>query len=448
MKIAVRSHLCAVLGLATFLLLSPLHAQTPTVEVGDHGTYYEIRYLGSARPDELIYDSIFTLWVPEGAEPLRGVIVHQHGCGINPTKFGHMIAYDQHWQELARKWHCALLGPSFLMTKETDNCFKWCDPRNGSDQVFLRALEDFSAASHRPELAKVPWALWGHSGGGSWISIMQMLHPERIIAVFFRSGSAFPHWSDGRIPKVEIPAAAMEIPMMCAVGGKEKDDPKYHDGYLNPLKTFLAYRAAGAPVAFAPDPLNVHGCGDSRYLSIPFFDACLELRLPPVGSDPTKLKPIQQASGWLAPLLGSKAVPAGDFHGEMKDSVWLPNAKSALAWSEFVQTGGTHDTTPPPAPTDLHVTRTDAGVALTWDARIDLESGLQQFIIERDGHEIGRLPEKPAGRFGRPLYQSMSGWDTPNARATPMAFVDQTPGADIHGSYHVVAVNSVGLKSP
>ena len=32
---------------------------------------------------------------------------------------------------------------------------------------------------------------------------------------------------------------------------------------------------------------------------------------------------------------------------------------------------------------------------ITWDAEADLESGIQQFIIERDGVEIGRVPEKP-----------------------------------------------------
>ena len=105
-------------------------------------------------------------------------------------------------------------------------------------------------------------------------------------------------------------------------------------------------------------------------------------------------------------------------------AVWLPNARVAQAWSEFVQTGGTNDTTPPPAPTHVQATRTADGVALTWDTAIDLESGLMQIIIQCDGHEIGRLPEKPAGRFGRPLFQSMSSWDTPNER--PLRWLSST----------------------
>ncbi len=116
------------------------------------GSYFEISYPGSRAPGALANDSTATLWIPDGHEKLRGIIVHQHGGGINPTKYGHMIAYDLHWQELARKWGCALLGPSFLMTKEIDVCADWHDPRNGSGAPFLKALDDLSVASKLPEV--------------------------------------------------------------------------------------------------------------------------------------------------------------------------------------------------------------------------------------------------------------------------------------------------------
>lgn len=415
----------------------------------DGGTYYEINYTGSNRPGELIYDSKFTLWLPAGVKDLRGVIVHVHGCGINPSRFGHMAAYDLHWQTLARKWDCALLAPSFIMTKPDDICGKWCDPRNGSDKVFLQALIDLASRSHHAELARVPWILWGHSGGGNWISIMQMLHPERIAALYFRSGSSYLAWSQGNLPKVEIPDAALEIPMMCNVGAKERGDPKYNGGWENPYTMFKAYRAKGAPIGFAPDPLTVHACGDSRYLAIPFFDACLALRLPERGTDPTRLKKLDRARSWIGTALGHDAVPADQFTGQIADSVWLPNAEVARVWQEFVQTGEPTDTTPPPAPVQVRAQASaDAkAVIVTWQAEIDFESGLQQFIIERDGREIGRVPEKLSTRNGRGLYQSMSSWDTPEQMAPEMKFTDQTAGASAAAHYHVIAVNSAGLRS-
>jgi len=66
----------------------------------------------------------------------------------------------------------------------------WFDPRRGSEKTFLKALTGFAAKSGHPEIDKVPWALWGHSGGGIWSDVMTTLHPDRVIAVWMRSGSA------------------------------------------------------------------------------------------------------------------------------------------------------------------------------------------------------------------------------------------------------------------
>ena len=202
-----------------------------------------------------------------------------------------------------------------------------------------------------------------------------------------------------------------------------------------------AYHEHGAPVGFAPDPRTAHECGDSRYLAIPYFDACLKLRLPESG---TGLKPVKLYAGWFAPFLGDKATPAADYQGK-KLVVWLPTEAVARAWEEYVKTGATTDTTPPPAPTDVLAKPTDAGIQLTWDAVADFESGLQQFVVLRDGTEIGKIPEKPSGRFGRPLFQRMSYHDTPEKPLPKMHFVDPTgkPGA----KYEVIAVNGVGRRS-
>ncbi len=61
------------------------------------------------------------------------------------------------------------------------------------------------------------------------------------------------------------------------------------------------YRSKGGLIAFAPDPKTGHETGDSRYLAIPFFDACLGLRLPDKagGAD---LKPIDTGISAYRPL--------------------------------------------------------------------------------------------------------------------------------------------------
>src|SRR4051794_10569630 len=104
------------------------------------GTYHDI----TEKPgDELKIGVTFTLWIPDGVKTLRGVIVHQHGCGSGACKGGATAAYDLHWQALAKKHSCALLGPSYHQD-DKQNCRLWCDPRNGSGKAFLRALDHFA----------------------------------------------------------------------------------------------------------------------------------------------------------------------------------------------------------------------------------------------------------------------------------------------------------------
>ena len=42
---------------------------------------YRVRYEAGAKPGELVYPVNFTVWIPKGVATLRGVTVHQHGCG-------------------------------------------------------------------------------------------------------------------------------------------------------------------------------------------------------------------------------------------------------------------------------------------------------------------------------------------------------------------------------
>ena len=84
---------------------------------------------------------------------------------------------------------------------------------------------------------------------------------------------------------------------------------------------------------------------------------------------------------------------------------------------------------------------------VTWEAEADLESGLAGFIIERDGAEIARLPEQPAGPFGRPLFQKMSYHDTPEKPLPAMRFKDPAAAPGARPQYGIRAVNRCGLKS-
>ena len=109
---------------------------------------------------------------------------------------------------------------------------------------------------------------------------MQTMYPQRIVAIWLRSGTALPAWEKGEVPRPKVPAAAYEVPTMCNPGSKEKGDKRFNGAWTGALAMFKAYRGKNAPIGFAADPRTAHECGDSRYLAIAFFDACLAMRLP------------------------------------------------------------------------------------------------------------------------------------------------------------------------
>ncbi|MHB8524249.1 MAG: alpha/beta hydrolase, partial [Limisphaerales bacterium] len=159
------------------------------------GQYLKVDYPASTATNELQVAVTYTLWIPDGVKTIRGIIVHQHGAGTTASIEGSTAASDLHWQALAKKWDCALWGSSYHVQNERIDTSPgaselWFDPRNGSAKTFLKALGEFAVQAGHAEIDKVPWALWGHSGGGIWADVMTALHPDRVAAVWMRSGSS------------------------------------------------------------------------------------------------------------------------------------------------------------------------------------------------------------------------------------------------------------------
>lgn len=407
--------------------------------------YFRVRYEAKATGN-LIFPVNYTIWIPPGVKSLRGVVVHQHGCGTGSCKSGLTGAFDLHWKALAKKHDCALLAPAYEQPEKAD-CQMWCDPRNGSDVAFRKCLEDLGRKCGHPELSRVPWAIWGHSGGGHWCGGMVMLHPERIVAAWLRSGVPLLENDPKRsgIKSHSLPDAALNVPMMCNLGTKEGVSEKtgqFAGVWPANQAFFHAVRGKGGLIGIAIDPLSSHDCGHSRYLAIPWLDACLSARLPAKNDDP--LKPMPAGGAILATIEGKSPAPADRFTGDVRSSVWLPNEQIAKSWSQYIADTKVGDATPPPAPTNVKL----SGATLTWECEADLESGLSKFIIERDGRPLAELPEKvAASKSFRPLFQGQQYSDTPTMPLAVMKFVDPKPEPGQAHVYRVKSVNTLGLQS-
>lgn len=432
---------------ALALLAAPLAAQNAPYDVFPPADppYYRVRYEASAAPGRLAFPVNYTIWLPPGVATLRGVIVHQHGCGEGSCKSGLTGAYDLHWQALAKKHGCALLAPAYEQPAAAD-CQKWCDPRQGSGDAFQQGLVELGAKSGHPELATVPWALWGHSGGGFWAGAMVLLHPDRVAAAWLRSGvpPLQPTPATGAAGAFALSEAALQVPILCNLGTQEGvtvKGPRFAGVWPANEAFFTAVRSRGGLVGVAIDPLTSHECGNQRYLAIPWLDACLGLRLPRNPGAP--LNPMPAGAAWLAPLAGTDAVPAAAFTGDPHRAVWLPGAAIAQAWMQYVRDTTVPDLTPPPAPAGLRVN----GNTLSWEAEADLESGLASFVVERDGQFLTRVPEQSRNPHGRLVFQGLQYSDTPALPLVTMSYVDRTAEPGRTHTYRVIAVNTAGLRS-
>lgn len=439
------------IALSVVLVLSAapkgVYAQQPPYDVFPTAEppYYRVRYEASSRPGELQFPVNYTIWIPKDVKSLRGVIVHQHGCGEGSCKSGLTGAFDLHWQALARKHDCALLAPAYEQPEMAD-CQMWCDPRNGSDAAFQKCLADLGEKSGHPELASVPWALWGHSGGGHWAGGMLLLHPDRVAAAWLRSGVPLlqPDPNRQTIKTHTVPAAALQVPVMCNLGTKEgvTDKEGRFAGVWPANEAFFGeLRGQAGLIGIAVDPLSSHECGNQRYLAIPWLDACLAARLPKEVGRPLAAMPTDGV--WLADVTGNDAVPAAEFAGDPLKSGWLPNEAIARAWMQYVKDTAVADTTPPPAPMNVRV----SGNEVSWEAEADLESGLASFVIERDGKVLAALPEQVRNPFGRPVFQNLQYSDTPAQPLVPLKYSDDKAEPGKNHTYRVIAVNTVGLNS-
>ena len=422
----------------------------PIVPSSGIGRYFHVFYPASQTAGELQIAVNYTLWMPEAIDQVRGVIVHQHGAGMEAAHYGSYSAYDLHWQALAKKWDCVLVGPSYRVTNDAVDLTPggaelWFDPRHGSDKAFMKALGEIGEKSGHPEIATVPWCLWGHSGGGIWSNAMSILYPSRVAAAFLRSGAVVSFRGRPEFLEPEVPEGVYAIPTMTNAGILERRNGSW-GRFLTP---FQEYRPHGAPIGWAPDPRTAHFCGDSRYLAIPFFDACLGMRLPEKGAKTQALRPVDHNHAWLAAFPGDIAVPASEFKGDEKQAVWLPNAAVAKAWMDYVRSGTVADSSLPPAPFGVRVNdKGDQGKEIAWDAEADLASGLGGFIVLRDGQGLARLPlEAPEEIFGRPLFQGLSFHDTPTGPLPRMAYLDSTAKPGVDHVYTVTAVSSSGVTS-
>jgi pimeloyl-ACP methyl ester carboxylesterase len=364
----------------------------------------------------------YFMWIPENVKTVKGIIVHQHGCGETAYRSGRNAFQDVQWRALAKKWDFALLGTSYISTID---CFDWIHPDEGSYKAFLRGISEIAKKSDHQELEDVPWVIWGHSGGGHWAYDMVLQHPDRILCAVLKS----PAWSD-------TSSLGLEVPLLCLLGMRESINTFSSFVYSTAVEAMKYRIAKNAPVCIAPDPSSGHESGKSRLLAISFIDEILKLRL----TDSTMM--INRSDQYFIDLEDFRLTNNLTDITYANNWNWFPDKLFAEKWLEFINTGTVTDSTPPSQPPYNVVVRDEGqGIVISWQADADLESGISDFRIYRNDKLINTGPDRSEWNFKIDYH------DNPMQIYDKFEFMDSTIKNNKKYKYQVSIVNNEGLES-
>lgn len=317
----------------------------------------------------------YGVYIPTRSESLRGVLILQHGCGME--QFGITRPYDLQYQAFARKWKLAVIETALY-----GNCGTWRDPGSGTANALFKVLNEAGDKTGHPELNLVPWLLWGHSAGGYWTLAMLKAYPERIMAAVCYSAAWNPQW--------DYPAATAKIPVLMRHAGANDGDPSTLC-WATAAHTFAKLRNMDGPVSIAYNAGQNHNFSYIRYMAIPFFEAVMKQRMPE--GNTSNMRDIDRAQTWLGDTLSLQIYKESDYTDTKSGLCLLPDETTAKNWKEFVSTGTVTDKTPPPAPFNVKAKWNNNALEVTWEADADIESGILRFNIFNNGTLVGKLPE-------------------------------------------------------
>ncbi|MDR1742284.1 MAG: esterase family protein [Dysgonamonadaceae bacterium] len=320
----------------------------------------------------------YGIYIPTKTATLRGVLVLQHGCGME--QFGITRPYDLQYQTFARKWQLAVVETALY-----GNCGAWRDPDSGSANALFKALNDTGKATDHPELNTLPLLLFGHSAGGYWTLAMLKSYPERIMAAVCYSAAWDPQW--------DYPAATADIPVLLRHAAANDGDASSLC-WATASHSFLKLRTMDAPAIIACNAEQNHNFSYLRYMALPFYEAVMKQRMPE--HNDSAMRNIDRSQTWLSDTLTLELCREQTFTGDKSALCVLPDEATAKNWKEFVSTGKVTDKTPPPPPFNVNVKWRSNALEITWEADADIESGILCFNIYKDGILVGKLPANGA----------------------------------------------------
>lgn len=270
------------------------------------GTYYDFRAADGKK--------MIKVWVPPKAQRVRGLLIAGHGGGTGDSR---SFPRDRKLRAFAVRHDFGIAG------------LHWFPGRRVYDdgkKVFANALNEFGALGKHPELAHVPFVVFGGSNGGATSYGLACSFPERAIC-FTPNAAAW--WNpekpdDSMITVPAIFVCGLFDPFMRGTGVEKT------------AKLVADARKRGARWCFIAEEKG-HEDGATWQIFTRFWDRCIEMRLPekPGPADkPVKLRDIPEKDGWLVDPTSwgsglTNIAPYADYKGDKAAAGWVPDADIA-----------------------------------------------------------------------------------------------------------------------
>ena len=299
----------AMIGLAVSIAMAEIHTLDNGDQVSWDGEYYDFRDASTVK--------MIKLWVPPNTNPVRGVFISGHGGGSGDSR---NFARDENVRAFAMRLGFAVAGlHNFPGRRVYDD----------GAPVFFQALDEFAKLGRHPELANIPFVMYGSSNGGAAAYGFVNYAPER--AICFVANVAAGYNPEEPVPEaLKVPGVFIFGKFDALIGQRGIDDT---DAMMKSV------RPKGALWSWALE-LKGHEDGASFDVYMKLVEQAVAERYP-ANADPRKgpvqLKALDEKSGWLVDQeswdSGLATVNSyGDYQGDRGLAGWVLNRNMAYVY--------------------------------------------------------------------------------------------------------------------
>ena len=306
----MHAFVCLIFLTSFFTLVS---AQIKTLPNGDNisydGEYYDFRDSAGVQ--------MIKMWIPPGIKPVKGVFISGHGGGGGDSR---NFARDENIRAFAMRLGFAVAGLHNFPGRRAYE--------QGAN-VFFKTLQNWAEMGHHPELANLPFVMYGSSNGGAATYGFVNFAPERAICFVSNVGA-------GGQPEIPVDAA-LRVPGIFIIG---KFDALIGQRGIDRTSELIKNgRQKGARWAWALE-LKGHEDGTSFDVYMKLVEQAVEARYPKNGNPAEgiiRLNDIPEESGWLVDQSSwDKGITYIDafpvYKGNKQDAGWVLNQDMAYVY--------------------------------------------------------------------------------------------------------------------